>query len=82
MNLETLCKNAAAVKYEMQVLSTEKKNQVLEQCAQALVQWGGDILKANGLDMERAVEKGMPQGLQDRQNRGHGGRTQADRGAS
>lgn len=66
MNLETLCKNAAAVKYEMQVLSTEKKNQVLEQCAQALVQWGGDILKANGLDMERAVEKGMPQGLQDR----------------
>lgn len=66
MKLETLCKNAAAVKYEMQVLSTEKKNQVLEQCAQALVHWGEDILKANGLDMERAVEKGMPQGLQDR----------------
>lgn len=66
MNLETLCKNAAAVKYEMQVLPTEKKNQVLEQCAQALVHCGEDILKANGLDMERAVEKGMPQGLQDR----------------
>ena len=66
MNLELLCKNAAAVKYEMQTLSTEKKNQVLEQGAQALVNCQEEILKANELDMQKAVEKGMPQGLQDR----------------
>ncbi|MBD5551370.1 MAG: glutamate-5-semialdehyde dehydrogenase [Lachnospiraceae bacterium] len=66
MNLELLCKNAAAIKYEMQTLSTEKKNQVLEQGAQALVNCQEEILKANELDMQKAVEKGMPQGLQDR----------------
>lgn len=66
MDLELLCKNAAAVKYEMQVLPTEKKNEILEQCAQALVDCREDILKANELDMRKAVEKGMPQGLQDR----------------
>lgn len=66
MDLELLCKNAAAVKYEMQVLPTEKKKEILEQCAQALVDRLADILKANELDMRKAVEKGMPQGLQDR----------------
>ena len=66
MNLELLCKNAAAVKYEMQALSTEKKNQVLRRCAEALIGHQGEILEANEEDMGRAVEKGMPQGLQDR----------------
>lgn len=66
MNLELLCKNAAAVKYEMQTLSMEKKNQVLKQGAQALIDCQEEILKANELDMQKAVEKGMRQGLQDR----------------
>lgn len=66
MDLELLCKNAAAVKYEMQTLPTEKKNEVLEKCAKALVDRREEILKANELDMQKAVEKGMPQGLQDR----------------
>lgn len=66
MNLEILCQNAAAVKYEMQTLSTEKKNQVLEQGARALISHQEEILKANESDMQKAVEKGMPQGLQDR----------------
>lgn len=66
MELELLCKNAAEVKYEMQTLSTEKKNEVLEECAQALVNCQRELLKANELDMQRAAEKGMPQGLQDR----------------
>lgn len=66
MDLETLCKNAAAVKCGMQILSTEKKNQMLLRCAQALVECGEGILKANRLDMERAAQKGMPRGLQDR----------------
>ena len=66
MNLELLCKNAAAVKYEMQALSAEKKNRVLTQCAKALVDYQEDILNANERDMEKAAAKGMPQGLQDR----------------
>ncbi len=66
MNLEQLCKNAAAVKYEMQTLSTEKKNQVLCRSAEALVRRQGEILEANEKDMLRAAQKGMPQGLQDR----------------
>ena len=66
MDLELLCKNAAAVKYEMQTLPTEKKNEVLGRCAQALVDCQEEILRANELDMRKAAEKGMPQGLQDR----------------
>lgn len=66
MDLELLCKNAAAAKYEMQTLSTEKKKQILGQCAQALLDAREEILKANELDMRKAVEKGMSQGLQDR----------------
>lgn len=66
MNLELLCKNAADVKYEMQTLTTEKKNRVLCRCAKALVGHQKDILEANEEDMQRAAKKGMPQGLQDR----------------
>lgn len=66
MNLELLCKNAAAVKYEIQTLSTEKKDQVLLQCAEALVAKQEKILDANEKDMQKAEEKGMPPGLQDR----------------
>lgn len=44
MDLELLCKNAAAVKYEMQALATEKKNQILMRGAQALIaRQGGNI---------------------------------------
>ena len=66
MNLEILCKNAAAVKYEMQSLSAEVKNQVLSKCAAALTARLTEILAANEKDMQKAVEKGMAQGLQDR----------------
>lgn len=66
MNLETLCKNAAAVKYEVQALSAEMKNQVLLQGAAALIAHQGEILAANEKDMQKAIEKNMPQGLQDR----------------
>ena len=66
MDLELLCKNAAAVKYRLQTLSTEEKNRVLQQCAKALVLHAEEILRANESDMQRAAEKGMPEGLQDR----------------
>lgn len=66
MDLELLCGSAAAVKYQVQAVPTEKKNQVLRRCAQALISRGEEILDANERDMQKAVEKGMPQGLQDR----------------
>jgi len=66
MNLELLCKNAAAVKYEAQALSTEKKNRILLRGAEALVAEQKKIINANEKDMQKAIEKGMPQGLQDR----------------
>ena len=66
MNLELLCKNAAAVKYEMQTLSAGQKNQVLLQSAETLIAEQEKILSANKKDMQNAVEKGMPLGLQDR----------------
>ena len=66
MSLEILCKNAAAVKYEMQALPVEKKNQVLLQGAAALVARQKEILAANEKDMIKAIEKNMAQGLQDR----------------
>lgn len=66
MELEQLCKKAAAAKYELQAMSTEAKNAILLQCADVLESCKEEILKANKRDMENAVEKGMPQGLQDR----------------
>lgn len=66
MDLELLCGSAAAVKYQVQAVPTEKKNQVLRRCAQALISRGEEILDANEKDMQKAGEKGMPQGLQDR----------------
>ena len=47
MNLELLCKNAAAVKYEMQTLSAGQKNQVLLQSAETLIAEQEKILSAN-----------------------------------
>ncbi len=66
MELEQLCKKAAAAKYELQAMPTEAKNEILLQCADVLDSCKEEILKANKRDMENAVEKGMPQGLQDR----------------
>lgn len=66
MELELLCKKAAASKYELQALPTDTKNEILLLCAEALEDCAEEIIRANEKDMERAAEKGMPQGLQDR----------------
>lgn len=66
MELEALCKRAADVKYDLQALSAEKKNWALLYCADALSLGADDILRENDKDMQRAREKEMPEGLQDR----------------
>ncbi len=66
MELEALCKRAADVKYDLQALSTEKKNRALLYCADALSSGADDILRENEKDMQRALEKEMPEGLKDR----------------
>lgn len=65
-DLQALGKNAVAVKGELQSLSTEKKNEALRACADALVAKADYIMGENDKDMETAKANGMSQGLLDR----------------
>ncbi|MCM1135650.1 MAG: gamma-glutamyl-phosphate reductase, partial [Clostridium sp.] len=58
-----LGKNASAAKYELQKLSTDKKNQALCGAAEALVRDCSLILEENGKDIAEGEAKGMPSGL-------------------
>lgn len=64
--LNALGQNAVVAKYELQNLSTEKKNQVLQKAATALVTASEQILTANQKDYEIAKEGGMSESLLDR----------------
>ena len=67
MSLVTdLCKAAAAVKYEVQKLDTQKKNEALLTAADRLVQRRADILAANEKDIEAGRAAGMSEALIDR----------------
>lgn len=61
-----LGEHAIQVKYELQTLSTEKKNEALLCVADGLTQFKDDILAANAVDIKCAEEKGMHPGLVDR----------------
>lgn len=64
--LNTLGQNAVTAKYELQNLSTQKKNQVLQKAAKALLVASEQILTANQKDYEIAKEGGMSESLLDR----------------
>ena len=64
--LITLCENAVRAKYAAALISTDKKNEVLKKCAEALVQNSAYILAANDKDLETAVKNGMSESKQDR----------------
>lgn len=64
--LITLCENAVRSKYAAALISTDKKNEVLKKCAEALVQNSAYILAANDKDLETAVKNGMSESKQDR----------------
>lgn len=66
MYLEELGKRAVAAKYEVQVLSTEKKNQALKAVADLLVEQTNVILEANAIDIKNGEDNGMHAGLLDR----------------
>ena len=61
-----LGKRAKKAETLMRTLTTERKNEALKACADAILANGKQILKANQLDLEKAVKAGMSEGLQDR----------------
>ncbi|MCR4585093.1 MAG: glutamate-5-semialdehyde dehydrogenase [Lachnospiraceae bacterium] len=66
MELETLCKNAKAAKYEMNRLGSDKKNAALKKAAAYIKEAAPEIIAANKLDLENADKKGMSPALKDR----------------
>ncbi len=66
MYLEELGKKAAAAKYEVQILTTEEKNNALKAVADALIANTDFIIKENAIDLKNGEENGMHPGLIDR----------------
>ena len=66
MNLIEIGMKAKLASREIAMLNTEKKNEVLGVCAEALLSNMDAILAANKRDLETAEEKNMPKNLQDR----------------
>lgn len=66
MYLEELGKKAAIAKYEVQVLTTEEKNNALKSVADALIANTDFIIKENAIDLKNGEENGMHVGLLDR----------------
>ena len=64
--LEQMGKAAKAASYQLSVLSTEQKNQVLLTIADSLEAQSADILAANELDLADARQNGMSPALLDR----------------
>ena len=66
MYLEELGKKAAAAKYEVQILTTEEKNNALKTVADALIANTDFIIKENAIDLKNGEDNGMHVGLLDR----------------
>ena len=64
--LNQIGKNASAAKYELQKLTTDKKNHALCNAADALVKESSWLLQENAKDIAKGEEKGMHSGLLDR----------------
>ncbi len=64
--LISLCKKAKTVKYEIERLSTEDKNNALIKIANALNENADYIIKENDIDIKNGIEKNMNEGLLDR----------------
>lgn len=65
-DLEEMGQRASAAKYELQKLSTERKNEALWKAAELLSGRSAKILEANALDIAAAEAAGMRPGMLDR----------------
>lgn len=65
-NLEQMGQQAVSAKYEIQLLTTERKNEALKVVANKLIEKKAEIIKENDLDIQAGKEKGMHSGLLDR----------------
>ncbi|MBQ8527655.1 MAG: glutamate-5-semialdehyde dehydrogenase [Lachnospiraceae bacterium] len=66
MELKELGKRAKQAKYEVALLSTETKNDLLHKIAEALVADADNIIAQNEIDMENGRKNNMHPGLLDR----------------
>lgn len=66
MDLTELCKAAKAAKYELQTLTTLKKNEVLTEVSKVLLENSEHILLENAHDIAAATSKGLSIALIDR----------------
>ncbi|KAF1295130.1 glutamate-5-semialdehyde dehydrogenase [Enterococcus sp. JM4C] len=66
MDLQVMGKQAKTSAQTLSLLSTQEKNQLLHKMAQALEAQIPQILKANELDLAKAVENGISETMQDR----------------
>lgn len=65
-DLITMGEKANVAKYELQTLSTEKKNEVLKKASELLMAKKEELIAANAIDLERGEKNGMHAGLLDR----------------
>ncbi len=66
MNLDIMGQNAVKAKYELQKISTSKKNQVLKKAAEVLVKDTAVLLEANVKDIKAGEVNHMHPGMIDR----------------
>lgn len=61
-----LCKSAKKVKYDIEKLTADEKNNALIHAADMLISRKDEIIGANDIDIKNGIEKGMHEGLLDR----------------
>lgn len=65
-DIQILGMNAKKAAFELQKLSSEKKNEALDKVAEALIADSASILQANAIDVEKARERGTSEAMIDR----------------
>ena len=65
-DIQILGMNAKKAAFELQKLSSEKKNEALNKVAEALIADSALILQANAIDVEKARERGTSEAMIDR----------------
>ena len=64
--LNDIGKRAKTAKYELEIVSTQKKNEVLNKMADSFMKHSDELIEANRIDIENGIKNNMNQGLLDR----------------